>query len=186
MWRMMGLPIYPSSQRANTMEVSSSDVLIAKGHKVFRWNGTSAHLCSNLLLKTGSAMVSYNIAQSFMYLCLENLQGWRMNNASEQTLPLPGCPCGEERVSHYIQSETLSVCLSSFHCAPLWKAWQSLLNDIPTGTEGCCKVPQKPPLLQAGQCSSLSLSLGHSSSDHLSGLNWTCSGLLMYFLYWAT
>ena len=92
----------------------------------------------------------------------------------------------EQKVSPYIQTETLwACCLSSFHHEPLWKAWLHLLGDLPVSIGGCCTVLQKPPLLQAEQCSSLSLSSGCSSPDHLSGLHWTCSCLLMYFLYWA-
>lgn len=75
MWRMTDLPICPFFQVGHTKGVSSTNVPIPWGHQVFRSHMTSGDLYSNLLLKTGSAMGSYNIALRYIHLGLENLQG---------------------------------------------------------------------------------------------------------------
>lgn len=177
MWRMTDLPICPFSQMAHTERVSSTNVPISQGHQVIR---------SNLLLKTGSAVEYCNVSQIFICLGLENLQGWRRHSVSRQPAPLPGYPHGEKMFLLISSLRLSELVVSSTHHAPLWKDSPHLLGDhLPINTADCCKVPSKPPLLQDEQCLSLSLFSGLSSPDQLSGLHWTCSSLLICFLYWA-
>jgi len=54
-----------------------------------RLEGTSGGPQSSLLLKAGSARSSDQVAQGFVLLGLENLQGWRLHKLSRQPAPPP-------------------------------------------------------------------------------------------------
>ena len=75
----------------------------------------SGGLQFNLLLRAGPAMRSAWAAHAFIQVCLENLQGWRLHNLSEQ--PLPDCPHGEKDLPH-TQSELLFFQLMTAVCHP--------------------------------------------------------------------
>lgn len=121
----------------------------------FMSEGTWRGLWSNLPLKAGAAVRSDQVAQDFIQLGLENLQGRRLDSLSGQPIPLFECPHGE-RICPYILSETLAfyfVPIASRPPSRLRAAW------LPLCALSLGPAVRSPPSCLSSSCEPPSLSL---------------------------
>lgn len=128
---------------------------------------------------------------------LRALSSWILKTSKDgdrlsvKPLPLPDCPRGKA-FSLYpdwtFLLENDIHCLLSYHCAPLWKAWLRIFNDLSVVIGRWCCLTCSCLCSWLNQPCSLSPS---SQGKYFSlptvsvALLWTISGLLMLLLYWG-
>lgn len=83
------------------------------------WEGTAGRLRSNLLLKTGSAVRPDQVAQSFIWSALVNLQGWRWH-----ILPGPLLQCCSTAQKSHLKYKCIFSPVSS---VPTWFCLEAVL-----------------------------------------------------------
>lgn len=108
--------------------------------------GTWGGLWSNIPLKAGAAGRSDFVAQDFIHLGLENLQGWRLDSPSWTAEPLwAACHTVSVLICPYILSETLdfNLMLIASHStrrlawpAGIKEMWGSACPTLPATTKG--------------------------------------------------
>lgn len=107
-----------------------------------RLGGSSACLCSNLLLKTRSALRSDNYPQDFIQSWPEKIKGWRLHHLSVLTVFLSDYLHGKG-VLHYTQLGTLVIQLmlsTGCHLPILYCCVHlHLIDDLRMCTRGCLR-----------------------------------------------
>ena len=73
----------------------------------FMLGGTSAGVQANVLLTAGSAMGSEQVAQAFLQVGLEKLQGWTWHRLCGTSAPLLDCLHGEKDCLPLLQLMTV-------------------------------------------------------------------------------